>query len=315
MSFYKYLLKRISLAFLGIFITITFSYVILAIFINYANQSILSGYFNFLHNIFHHFGTFKNDEFNSFSSPLALFFNYYKHSVFLVGVTFFISIFLGFLIGVFLAYKNNTWSEVLLNILIFVFAAIPTFIIAPLMLIFAEFWDLPVNYIEPSILGIGYTALSLLLPIILLSLTSIAYFATVTKNSMIVILKKDYVQTLKACGQSEHSIFWKCIFKNLVISLLNTLTPLLILTISFSLIIERIFQIPGQSLILTTMFSKDELNVIMALIFFKSLVLFIFDLICEVLHDALQVDNKLNLYYTIRIPNAYKLLRKEAKDE
>lgn len=300
MNFSKYFFKKILLTFLGIFITVTLGYFVIALFINNSQinkEPIIKNYFAFLGSIFSGFGKPFSTNNSGFNSSLELFFHYYKFSLLFVSISFVLSFFIGVFVGIWLGYKNNKMTDLVLSFIVFILAAIPTFIFAPIMLIISEVNDLPVNFIEPSAFGFGYTLLSLMLPISLLSLGIIAFFATITKNNLVQILKKDYVITLKANGLSTLQIFNKAVIKNLFISLVNQIVPILVLTISFSLIIERIFQIPGQSVILISMFDQKEINVIMALVFFKALLLFLLAFICELTYDLLQVENGYNFSF------------------
>ncbi|WP_406616913.1 ABC transporter permease subunit [Mycoplasmopsis adleri] len=319
MNFFKYLFKKVLLVLLGLFLITSLSYVVIFPFINNAsliNQPIMNQYFKFLGSIFHSFGQVYHS--SSFSNASEYFFYYYKWSLLFEGLTFFFSIIIGFLIGIFLAYKNKKLSEVIVNFIIFLLAAIPTFILAPLILILAEAIDLPVNFILPSNANFGFTLLSSLLPVALLSISAISYYAIIIKNATLKILKQEYITVLKTSGQSSTSIFFKGVFKNLIAATINQVLSMIIIIISFSLILERIFQIPGQSLILTTAFENGEINVLMCLIFYKALLLFTLGLIFEVTSDILQVDNGLNLYYTINFGNVFKkhaLLEKGVQNE
>ncbi len=281
---------------LGIIITITISYVVLFIFLHNNNSQypLIKQYFHFIFSIFSSFGSLNsNDLKTSFNSPIELFFFYYQYSLFFVGVSFVLSLFLGFIIGIFLAYKNGKISDITISFIIFSMAAIPTFILAPIALIIASINDLPISFINDEYLGFSYTLLSLLIPIALLSFTPIAYFATTTKNNMLEILSENYITVMKSMGQSTNKIFWKGIFKNLFASEINQIVPILLLTISFGLIIERIFQIPGQSLLFTTMFQKHEIDVIMTIIAFKAFLIFLIAFFCEIVHDVIYLNEEI----------------------
>ncbi|UUD35574.1 ABC transporter permease [Mycoplasmopsis caviae] len=302
MNFAKYFFKKILLTLLGVLVTITISYFVIVIFINNQNgQPIIKNYFKFLISIFNGFGKPLLANNSGFKSSLSLFFHYYKFSLLFVGISFVFSFFIGVLVGIWLGYKNNKFSDLAISFIVFILAAVPTFIFAPIMLIISEINDLPVNFVEPSAFGFGFTLLSLMIPISLLSLGIIAFFTTITKSNLVQILKKDYVITLKANGLNSWKIFQKAVIKNLFISIINQIVPILVLAISFSLIIELIFQIPGQSIILISMFEQGEINVIMALVFFKTLLLFILAFICELIYDILQVENGYNFYFNLNI--------------
>ncbi|MBZ4204051.1 ABC transporter permease subunit [Mycoplasma tauri] len=312
MNFYKYLAKKISFTFLGVFLILTLFYIILAPLLadkNLNDKPFIVNYFYFIGSIFTGFGEIYNS--SSFSNAQDYFFYYFKYSLLFETIAFSLSLLLGYLTGVFLAYKNGKLSDAVISLIIFIIASIPAFIIAPLMLLLAEVNDIPVNFVTPNVLNTGYMFLSLLLPISILLITSVSFFAVIVKNATVNILRKDFINIQKANGQSSAYIFWKSIFKNLIIDTINKLNSLLIIIISFALVLERIFQIPGQSLIFMSIFNSGEINVMMCLIFFKVLTILLISFFCEVIYDVLKVDNNYNFSYKI----LYKSKKQELTDE
>ncbi|WP_027334656.1 ABC transporter permease subunit [Mycoplasmopsis felifaucium] len=317
MNFLKYLCKKISIAILSIILITSLLYVVIFAFINnefLKSKSLMNQYSEFIGSIFSNFGKVYGS--SSFQNAQSYFFNYYKWSLLFEGIAFVISIILGYFIGIFLAYKQGKWSDILISSLIFIFAAIPTFIFAPLMLILAEAIDLPVNFVDPSSATVGYLLLSLILPAALLSISSISFVSIVVKKATYNILKQEYITVLRATGQNSQNIFFKGVFKNLIGDTINQIIPMILLLISFGLIIERIFQIPGQSLILLSSFKDGEINVLMCLIFYKLLLLIGLTIIFEFVSDLINLKisfNFLQKHHQNRI--IIKKLEKEGSDD
>ncbi len=137
------------------------------------------------------------------------------------------------------------------------------------MIILVEYTDLPVNFVPIDSLNAGYMLLSLVLPISIILIVTVSFFAIVAKNAMLNILSKDYIKVLKTMGLSNKKIFLIGVFKNLIIETINRMLAVLVFIISLGIVMERIFQIPGQSLILTSAFTNGEINVLMCLVFYK----------------------------------------------
>lgn len=321
MNFYKFLFKKISLSILGVFITLSFCYLLFGIFIenkNFDNDNknfILINLFWYLVSIF----TFKYGKIhnsillNAFNNPASLFFHYLKVTILLIFIVLVISIIIGFWIGVFLAYKANTLSEIIINSIILSISSIPTFILAPLGIVFSEKIDYPINFIELGIIDWVATIQSMVIPIIILSIGMIAIFSILVRKVMINILQQDFVIVAKANGFSNSQVFWKTIFKNLIIELLNYLIPFIISLLSFSLIIERIFVIPGQGLLLSSVFKNGELDIFATFIFFNALFLYLGQTLIESIYQILKVDNKLNFVFTFKSKKSIKALMKGVK--
>lgn len=315
MNFYYFLFKKISLALLGVFITLIFSFVFFGIFINpFPKTPIIVQLFQYLGSLFtFSYGKIINQSIsNSFVNPALFYFYYSKYSIVFNLCTFLFSLILGTCIGIFWGYKIHTFSEVITNIFIFIFSAIPTFILAPLGIIFAESIDFPINFVEPSILGLNFTIKSLIIPIIILSFGTTSIIAIITKKNLANILSQEYVLLAKTNGMNNFQIFKKIIFKNLMIEQINYLILIFITMVSYGLIIERIFQIPGQSLLLSNILHSHELYIMITFIFFTSLFLYFAQAILEIIYHILKVDNNLNLNFSIK-RRTKNLFKKEKK--
>ncbi|AXJ68407.1 ABC transporter permease subunit [Mycoplasmopsis bovis] len=303
MNFYKYAFKKILFALLGIFLITLFFYVLLSQFIindKFNSEPLSKHFFAFLGSIFSNFGQVYNS--SSFNSALEYFGYYFKYSLLFESITFILSIIFGYLLGILLAYKNGKISDAIISLLIFVFASIPVFVLAPLMIILAEYTDLPVNFVPIDSLNAGYMLLSLVLPISIILIVTVSFFAIVVKNAMLNILSKDYIKVLKTMGLSNKKVFFIGVFKNLIIETINRMLAVLVFIISLGIVMERIFQIPGQSLILTSAFTNGEINVLMCLVFYKAFVIFLFSAITEIIYDVLSVENNFNYHIKFRRP-------------
>ncbi|AEI90219.1 ABC transporter permease [Mycoplasmopsis bovis] len=303
MNFYKYAFKKILFALLGIFLITLFFYVLLSQFIindKFNSEPLSKHFFAFLGSIFSNFGQVYNS--SSFNNALEYFGYYFKYSLLFESITFILSIIFGYLLGILLAYKNGKISDAIISLLIFVFASIPVFVLAPLMIILAEYTDLPVNFVPIDSLNAGYMLLSLVLPISIILIVTVSFFAIVAKNAMLNILSKDYIKVLKTMGLSNKKIFLIGVFKNLIIETINRMLAVLVFIISLGIVMERIFQIPGQSLILTSAFTNGEINVLMCLVFYKAFVIFLFSTITEIIYDVLSVENNFNYHIKFRRP-------------
>ncbi len=303
MNFYKYAFKKILFALLGIFLITLFFYVLLSQFIindKFNSEPLSKHFFAFLGSIFSNFGQVYNS--SSFNNALEYFGYYFKYSLLFESITFILSIIFGYLLGILLAYKNGKISDAIISLLIFVFASIPVFVLAPLMISLAEYTDLPVNFVPIDSLNAGYMLLSLVLPISIILIVTVSFFAIVAKNAMLNILSKDYIKVLKTMGLSNKKIFLIGVFKNLIIETINRMLAVLVFIISLGIVMERIFQIPGQSLILTSAFTNGEINVLMCLVFYKAFVIFLFSTITEIIYDVLSVENNFNYHIKFRRP-------------
>ncbi len=130
-------------------------------------------------------------------------------------------------------------------------AAMPSIVLAPLLtIVFAVelgwFRVLSTNY--------GFTGWfqgdfsnwkQVILPTIGLGFLPMAFIARITRASMLEVLRQDYIRTARAKGLREFGVVMRHAAKNALIPVLTVLGPIFAGLITGSLVIERMFAIPG----------------------------------------------------------------------
>jgi len=112
--------------------------------------------------------------------------------------------------------------------------------------------------------------LSWILPVICLSLGSIAWYAIWLRRFMVDEENKDYVKFARVKGLSQKYILRKHIFRNAIIPLAIYLPSDLLFIISGSLIIESLFVIPGTGGLLTTAIRRQDNTLVQVLVLMYS---------------------------------------------
>lgn len=184
---------------------------------------------------------------NSVISVEKLYFSYFKFSMILINISFLISFFISFLIAYALAKNTNNIAANTFNILVFIFSSIPIFILGPIAIGFASKVNLPIMYIESYYGSIFNTMVSLLLPILILVITILPLGISINYQILNKIIIGDYYKMAKANGANNMQLFVKVILKNWVIEYFEKVIYIYIYLLSYSMIIERFFYIPGQS--------------------------------------------------------------------
>jgi oligopeptide transport system permease protein len=145
----------------------------------------------------------------------------------------------GIVLGVFAALKQNTWIDYTSTFIAVLGKSIPNFIFAGLLQYFvAVKWDLlPVMFWK----GPQYT----ILPTIALAMFTISITARFMRTEMVEVLGSDYITLARAKGASYFEISVKHALRNALIPVITVLGPLAVALMTGSLVIERIFGIPG----------------------------------------------------------------------
>jgi ABC-type dipeptide/oligopeptide/nickel transport system permease component len=127
---------------------------------------------------------------------------------------------------------------------------LPNFVIASLLILVFAFWF-------PILPVAGYGApRHLVLPAIALALPFAAYIARLSRAGLLETLSKDYIRTALAKGASRSRILWRHALRGALAPVVSFLGPAAAGVLTGSLVIERIFAIPGAG----THFIASALN-------------------------------------------------------
>ncbi len=118
----------------------------------------------------------------------------------------------------------------------------------------------------PSLYSTRNVGESSILPIICISLSSVAYYALWTRRYMVDELNKDYIKLARIKGMATKDIMVKHVLKNAFVPLIQYIPTSLLLTISGSLLAERFFSVPGMGPLLTDAITRYDLNVVQTLV-------------------------------------------------
>ena len=117
----------------------------------------------------------------------------------------------------------------------------------------------------PSMYSTRNPSQSSILPIVCLSLASIASYALWTRRYMVDELNKDYIRLARVKGLSSREIMTRHVFKNAFVPLVQYIPASFLYTIGGSLLVERFFSVPGMGPLLTDSITRYDTNVVQTL--------------------------------------------------
>ena len=118
----------------------------------------------------------------------------------------------------------------------------------------------------PSLYSTRNPSETSILPIVCLSLASIASYALWTRRYMVDELNKDYIKLARVKGTSSAGIMIKHVFKNAFVPLAQYVPASFLYTIGGSLLVERFFSVPGMGPLLTDAIVRYDVNVVQTLV-------------------------------------------------
>ena len=108
---------------------------------------------------------------------------------------------------------------------------------------------------------------SSVLPIVCLSLASIAGYALWTPRYMVDELTRDYIKLAPRQGAlSSSEIMFKHVLRNAMVPMVQYIPQSILLTVGGSLLMERFFSVPGMGPLLTDAIQRYDLNVVQTLV-------------------------------------------------
>jgi len=196
---------------------------------------------------------------------------------------------LGTLIGIAAALKQNTATDYSLMGLAMLGISTPNFVIAPILILLLAVYAgwLPVG-------GWDWSIASMVLPVITLALPVTAYIARLTRGSMIEVLHSNFIRTARAKGLPESVVIRRHALRPALLPVISYLGPAIAGMISGSVVIERIFSIPGLgSYFVQGALNRDYTLVMGIVVFYGSLIIvlnFLVDLIYAWLNPKIRYD-------------------------
>lgn len=190
-----------------------------------------------------------------------------------------ISISIGIPAGIFAAMRRNTSIDHLIMGCALLGICLPSFVIGPLL---AEFFGGRLGWFPVS--GWDYTdPRFIILPALTLGLASAAYLSRLTRAGMLEILSQDFIRTARAKGQKESIIILRHALRGGLIPSIAFLGPAFAGTISGSVVVESIYQVPGIGrLFIKAIETGDETLIMGPVLLYGSLIVianFLVDLI------------------------------------
>ena len=154
-----------------------------------------------------------------------------------------ILIVIGIPMGILSAVKQNSWVDHLLVTFSILGASVPSFVLAPLLMIL-----IVVQLKLIPEIGYGFKGIfsaTTVLPAFILAVGPLLVVVRQTRAGVLEVLSKDYIRTAKAKGLPQLLLVERHIVKNALTPVLTTLGLITGGLLTGSLFVETIFSIPG----------------------------------------------------------------------
>ncbi|WP_307347392.1 ABC transporter permease [Caulobacter ginsengisoli] len=200
----------------------------------------------------------------------------------------------GVTLGVLAALRQNRSIDYATMALAIIGVCIPTFVTAPLLVLAfgSKLGWLPIagwdeTTIVLPIIGALPRLANIVLPVTVLALPQIAIISRLTRAGMIEVLRSNYIRTARAKGLPEWLIVRRHALRAAILPLVSYLGPACAGLLTGSLVVEKIFQLPGLGKFFVISALQRDYTVVMGMVIVYAALILVLNLIADLLLAAL----------------------------
>lgn len=178
-------------------------------------------------------------------------------------------------IGIMSATKQYSFLDRFTTVFVFVGFSTPSFWLALLLiyLLGVQWGVLPISGLQSlDVKGLsGWSLLMdkvqhLILPVFVSAFAGLAGFSRYVRNSMLEVMRQDYIRTARAKGVAEHEVVYKHALRNALMPVITILGLALPGIIGGSVIMETVFGIPGMGQMMFQAVLSRDYNLVMGIL-------------------------------------------------
>ncbi len=254
----KYIVKRVALGILSIFIVATLTFFLMNLVpggpfvaeksISQAAQEALAAKYGLDKPLFQRYLTYMGDLLKGDMGVSLrqrgrtvsdIIFSKLPVSMRLAGVAVAVALIVGIPLGCLSAYNRGKFADNFIIVLATCGIAIPSFITSVFLLyVFGS-----KLHIFPTV-GLN-TLSSYIMPVTALAIYPAAYITRLMRSSLLDVMGQDYIRTARAKGLGNFVILFKHALRNAILPVITYVGPMLAGLMTGSFVVEKIFTIPG----------------------------------------------------------------------
>jgi peptide/nickel transport system permease protein len=208
----------------------------------------------------------------------------------LVGLATLIAIIVAIPLGVFQSVRRNKVSDHVLSAFSLVAYSMPTFYIGPLLILYFAIDLHWFSYEAPQGQTVGAIISdprALFLPVLTLSLISVASFSRYMRASMMDQLNQDYGRTALAKGASRNRMLYHHVLRNALLPIITLIGLALPNIVGGAFITETVFNYPGMGLLGVNAIFQDDIPTLIGTVVVATGATVLGSLIADVLYSVL----------------------------
>ncbi|MEE0800467.1 MAG: ABC transporter permease [Gemmiger sp.] len=195
----------------------------------------------------------------------------------------------GLILGIIAALKRDTIWDTLATVISVIGVSVPSYVFA---LGLSYTFGFRLQWF-PMLFSVKDVTASSVLPSISLSMFTMASIARFTRSEMLEVLDSDYMLLAESKGISGSALIFRHALRNALIPIITVLAPLVVDLMTGSLVVEKIFAIPGVGSLLVNAIQSNDYNVVISLSFIYSAMYIGIMLVVDILYGV--IDPRIRL--------------------
>lgn len=208
----------------------------------------------------------------------------------LMVLSLFITLIIAIPLGIWAGLKQYSWFDYTLNFMAFVGISIPSFWLGIVIIILFAVklgWFPASGMMTPGDGSALDQLTHMILPIIALSVQSVASWSRYMRASILEVIRQDYIRTARAKGLPERVVVLKHAFRNSMIPLVTIIALSVPMLFSGALITETIFAWPGMGRLLYDAVVQNDYPVAMISFMILATLTFLFNLLADLAYTMI----------------------------
>jgi peptide/nickel transport system permease protein len=210
-------------------------------------------------------------------------------TLWLSGITFVLHIIVGLSLGVVAGVKRGGKTDFSATTLAVLGSATPSFWLAIMLIIIFSVhlgWFPASGWVDPSADPLGALK-HLVLPVVSLGVFGSATVMRQTRSAVVEVMSEDYVRTARAKGVAERMVLWRHVLKNSLMPVATVVAWLLAGLVSGSVLIERVFALPGVGRLALDATTSDDYPVIQGIVLMSAIAIILANLLADLAYTLL----------------------------
>ena len=200
-----------------------------------------------------------------------------------------ISVVMGIPAGILMAVRQDTWVDYFLRIFSLAGLSIPNFWIATIVIaggLYLFSWGPSIEY--KSLIDDPVSNLKQLFwPAMIGGYSAMATKARMMRSTMLEVLRQDYIRTAHSKGLTNLIVVYRHAMKNALIPVVTVIGITIAFVVGGSVIMERVFLLPGVGSMLVTGMNNRDFPVVQSLVLFFTMWIVVINLLVDLSYGFL----------------------------